>query len=204
MNIGDVVQATSREQTALAIAERSIGPAHREIAPYLNDLANAKASQGDYAGARILFERAIQVVRDVRYPDGIIEVATFEYNLAILHARLGDLNEARRRLNRAIDIWRRSLGPEHPLPSTALSALGRRLVESGGVPRSPDLFRTCARDPGAQFGAEHRDVAWNLADLATAVERQGQLARAEELSARSLRIWRASGAGDTRDSRSPS
>ena len=64
-------------------------------------------------------ERAIQVVRDVRYPDGL-EVATSEYNLAILHARLGDLNEARRRLNRAIDIWRHSLGPEHPYVAIAL------------------------------------------------------------------------------------
>ena len=67
MDLGDVVQATSRRQTALAIAERSIGPAYRQRSrPTSTTWPTPKPRRATMRGLGILFERAIQVVRDVR------------------------------------------------------------------------------------------------------------------------------------------
>ena len=56
-------------RSALAIAEKSLGPDHPDTAGSLNNLAGLLESKGDYAGAEPLYRRALAIAEKVLGPN---------------------------------------------------------------------------------------------------------------------------------------
>ena len=91
-----------------------LGPEHPDTATSLNNLAVLLQAQGDLAGARPLFERALAIrekVLGAEHPD----TATSLGNLGRLLRDLGQPDKAEPLFLRAIAVGDKALGAEHPL-----------------------------------------------------------------------------------------
>jgi tetratricopeptide (TPR) repeat protein len=89
------------------------GPEHPNTAASLNNLALLLGDQGDLAGARPLYERALAIKDKLRGPEHS-DTALSINNLASLLHDQGDLAAARPLYERALAIREKVVGPEHP------------------------------------------------------------------------------------------
>ena len=78
----------------------------------LNNLALLLQDQGDLAGARALYERALAIREKALGPEHP-DTAKSLNNLAVLLQAQGDLAGARPLFERALAIYEKALGPEH-------------------------------------------------------------------------------------------
>jgi Flp pilus assembly protein TadD len=100
--------------------------------PSLNNLAILLQSQGDYAAARPLFERALAIREKVLGPEHPRTADSLD-NLGILLQTLGDPAGARPLHERALAIREKALGPEHPGTATSLNNLAKSLLLKGDL-----------------------------------------------------------------------
>jgi tetratricopeptide (TPR) repeat protein len=86
---GDLNGAEPLFRSALAIAEKTLGPNHPDTAGSLNNLAGLLESKGDYAGAEPLYRRALAIAEKTLGPNHP-NTATALDNLAGLLESEGD------------------------------------------------------------------------------------------------------------------
>jgi tetratricopeptide (TPR) repeat protein len=110
---GDLGAAEPLFRSALAIAEKSLGPDHSDTAGSLNNLAGLLESKGDYAGAEPLYRRALAVAEKTLGPNHP-NTATALDNLAGLLESEGDDAAAEPLYRRALSTAEKALGPDHP------------------------------------------------------------------------------------------
>ncbi len=110
--------------------------------------------QGDFAGARPLFERALAIHEKALGPEHP-DTATSLNNLAVLLQDQGDLAGARPLYERALAIYEKALGPEHPDTAMSMSNLARVLRDTGRPQRSAS--RCSARRSPSREKALGRD-----------------------------------------------
>ena len=108
---------------ALKEAE-SFGAQDPRLATSLNNLAVLYASQGKYAEAEPLHQRALAIREKTLGPEHK-DVATGLTNLARLYASQGEYAEAAPLYRRALAIREKTLGSEHPDVATSLNNLAR-------------------------------------------------------------------------------
>jgi tetratricopeptide (TPR) repeat protein len=77
-----------------AVAEKSFGPEHPNIATSLNNLAELYRAQGQYEEAEPLYRRALAISEKALEPDHP-DVATILNNLALLHQAPRPIREGR-------------------------------------------------------------------------------------------------------------
>ena len=99
----------------MTISEKSLGVEHPETATSLNNLALLLQDQGDLAGARPLYERALAIFEKALGPEHP-HTATSLNNLANLLQAQGDLTGARPLLERALAICEKTLVQSIPTP----------------------------------------------------------------------------------------
>ena len=91
-----------------------LGPEHPDTAMSLNNLAGLLQAQGDLAGARPLYERALAIREKVLGPEHP-DTAMSLNNLAVLLQAQGDLAGARPLLNARWRSARRCSAPSIPI-----------------------------------------------------------------------------------------
>jgi tetratricopeptide (TPR) repeat protein len=173
---------------ALAIREKAFGPEHPATAQSLNNLALLLWNQGDFAGARPLFERALAIREKVLGPDHP-NTATSLSNLARLLQDQGDLTGARPLFERALAIREKMLGPEHPDTATSLIKFAGLLQAEGDLAGARPLFEGALAIYEKMLGPEHPNTATSLHNLARLLQDQGDLTGARPLSERALAIY---------------
>jgi hypothetical protein len=94
-----------------------------------NNLAALLHEQGDLAGARPLFERALAIREKALGPEHP-RVATVLSNLARLLNRTGHTKEAEPMFQRAIAVGEEALGPDHPLTQRYRSQYARLFLDT--------------------------------------------------------------------------
>jgi tetratricopeptide (TPR) repeat protein len=109
----------------------ALGPEHPDTAQTLNNLAVLLKTQGDLAGARPLYERALVIWEKALGPEHP-ETNQARRNLAILRLNEGALSEALALSETALSALERALGTDHAstkntagVVAAALDALGR-------------------------------------------------------------------------------
>jgi tetratricopeptide (TPR) repeat protein len=113
----------------LAIDEKALGPEHPSTATSLNDLAVLLRDQGNYAGARPLYDRALPILEEALGPEHP-DTARSLNNFANLIQAQGDFAGARPLYDRALAIYEKALGPEHPNTNRGRNNLARLLLMS--------------------------------------------------------------------------
>ena len=101
-------------------------------------------AQGDYAGARPLYERALRIDEAALGPTHP-DVATSLNNLAVLLRAQGDYAGARPLYERALRIKEAALGPTHPSVATSLNNLAELLMAQGDYAGARPLYERARR-----------------------------------------------------------
>jgi tetratricopeptide (TPR) repeat protein len=99
----------------------------------------------------------------------------------------GAYEEARQLYLRSLPVLEKTIGPEHPATAATLGNLCIASSHSAFLDAKP----VCARALSVRekvFGPNHPEVARSLSDLGLLYAREGDLARAESLIRRALRI----------------
>ncbi len=132
----------------------------------------------DRAAARIAgkFDRQPEVEAAIR--DTIGETYT----------DLGLYPEARKQLERALDLYRRVLGAENPKTLKTMSRLGATAALQGKYPEAEALFSRTLGIQRRMLGPEHPDTLSSMNSLASSYYYQGKFAEAEALFRQTLEL----------------
>jgi tetratricopeptide (TPR) repeat protein len=159
---------------AQASAHNQIGPAAKP------DLDLKVRTALDRAAARIAgkFDRQPEVEASIR--DTIGQT----------YADLGLYPEARKQLERALDLHRQVHGAEDPRTLNTMRRLGRLAVQQGKFADAAALFSQAMAIQRRVLGQEHRDTLASMNGLADVYSIQGKYAQAEALYQQILEIRR--------------
>jgi CHAT domain-containing protein/Tfp pilus assembly protein PilF len=153
----------------------------------LNNLAGLLRAQGDFAGARPLYEQALAIRKAVlgdRHPD----FASSLNNLATVLELQGDRAAARPLLEQALAILKEVHGDGHLNYATILHNLAFLLAEQGDFAAARHLYEQALAIIKEVLGDRHPDFAVSLNNLAELLIAQGDYAAARLLHERALAI----------------
>ncbi len=100
------------------------------------------------------------------------------------------LDEARDLYQQALDLYQRTLGPDHPHVAGALTNLGNVADSQGEFDEALDLMRRALAIRQDTLGPDHPHVAISVTSLGHVARAQGKLDEARELYQRALGIRR--------------
>ena len=170
----------------LAIREKALGPEHPDVATSLNNLAvlyHTKAStprpsrstSGRWRSGKRPWAGAPRRGHQPQQPGGALPSQ-------------GQYAKAEPLYERALAIWEKALGPEHPDVATSLNNLAVLYDDQGQYAKAEPLYQRALAIREKALGPEHPDVAPSLNNLASLYHDQGQYAKAEPLYQRALAI----------------
>ena len=103
---------------------------------------------------------------------------------------LGLYPEARKQMERALDLERRVLGAENPKTLRTMSRLGALAVRQGNTTEAETLLSQALQVSRRVLGPEHTDTLQCMSRLASVYYFEGKYAQAETLSDQTLEIQR--------------
>jgi tetratricopeptide (TPR) repeat protein len=103
---------------------------------------------------------------------------------------LGLYPEARKQLERALDLHRRLLGAENPKTIKTMSRLGRTAMLQGKYPEAETLLGQAMEIERRVLGPAHPDTLYSMNNLANVYYSQGKYPQAEALDSQTLEIRR--------------
>lgn len=174
---------------ALALAIAAFGDESAEAAEARNNLAVFFKWCGRFGEARVLYEKALDVL--IRL-DGeqALAVGAVHHNIGgILHAQ-GDFAAAEPHARQACEISRAALGAEHPRTLQDLSAYAAVLDGMERYDESERIYREVLSAWEQIGGGEHYEVAVNLHNFAATLAARGSWDTAERHYRRALEIKR--------------
>jgi serine/threonine-protein kinase len=178
-------EALTVSQTASAAVVRA-GDTPRLQSALALHTATILRAKGNIAGGRELLEKAIAAQEKGRLDPLDRAIGLNSLGLALRDE--GRLGEARETLRRALSIYEKELGPEHPSVAGILNNLATVDRLSGNVALSgTDLGRALAIWERA-LGPDHPNVARALTNLGPVLKEQGKYAEAHAAYERALAI----------------
>ena len=127
----------------------------------------------------------------------LVETYLFEFKEAprllnqaglYLHGR-ARFSDAEMLYQRALAIFEKVLGPEHPDVASSLNNLAALYEDQGRYAEAQPLFRRALAVNEKVLGPDHPDVATSLNNLAALYDDEGNYAQAELLYQRALATW---------------
>lgn len=213
---GDFTAAELLCRRALALAEKVSGPEHPDTAMGLNKLALLLKNKRDYTSAEPLFRRALAILEQTLGPehpetatcltdlgsmlitqgDQVIQEYVLDSvrrstigfdNFAILLKSYGD-HGAEPLFRRALAIWEKTLGSEHPETARGLAKLADVLKSKRDYASAEILCRRALSIQEKAFGPEHPCLQPALSSLSLLLKYKGDHAAAIPLCQRDLTI----------------
>jgi CHAT domain-containing protein/tetratricopeptide (TPR) repeat protein len=197
--LGHLDVAMKHGRAAVAIADSALGRCDPERFFAYNDLAISLQYEGDYAGARQLFGRKLEMITQCTGTKATSPYATTLFNQADLAAEIGDLREAERLYQQAIDVWSKALGPSHPFVSVGLDALARMMSARRQFARAQTIYERTLALRIRTLGPNHPRVAFTLVNMARNLAATGNRSRALQQITRALEIYDAAGSPEEPD-----
>ena len=147
------------------------------------------AALGDSISARELLDRgAAQAESLESQPE--VQAQMFDV-LGQMYRKLGQYDEARPLLNRALIIRRERFGSNHLDVAQSLTNVGLLKLEDADYTEAEDTFEESLAIQRAILGEQHPDVAANMHELGYSLGNQSRYAAAELLHREALAIQRA-------------
>lgn len=176
LNQGEPQLARERLELAL-VRTRKLG-APRHVANLLDTLARARAELGDLAGARAALDDALELKQPAtRVRDDAAIAASLSLRGVILAAQ-DDLAGAKRDLERALEITRRVLEPDHASIAAIALALAHVHRQDRELHKADEFLNHTLAIQRANLGEHHLEVADTLVTQAGVLADSGDLERA--------------------------
>jgi len=122
------------------------------------------------------------------YGENHVYVAAALHNLGISYGLLGDAEQERDLLERALAIQEREHGPDHCDVATTLANLGNAYDRLGDLARQRELLERALKINEREYGADHHAVATTLVNLGSVHGRLGDHTRQRDILERAHRI----------------
>jgi tetratricopeptide (TPR) repeat protein len=145
------------------------------------------SAQGDYAGARRLGERVLEVrtrVLSEEHPDTL----TSMNNLALTLGAQGNYAGARQLQERVLELSKRTLGEEHPATLNSMNNLATTLSAQGDRAGARRLQERVLEGVMRGLGENHPNSLRSMNNLATMLFHQGDRTEARQLQERVLEV----------------
>src|SRR5207247_237218 len=187
---GDYTNAEANLLKAHAILEKGKPPDQRAIYRSARRLAALYDSLGQSEEAINFYQKAIAAgtqIDDIPYAD----IGTMLNNIALILRKSGRQKAAEPCYVRALEIYEKQLGPEHPDVASVLNNLAvfytneRRFAEAEKTHLRALAIREKFHPP------THPDIAQSKCNLAVVYHSNGDYARASELYRASIKTWEA-------------
>jgi tetratricopeptide (TPR) repeat protein len=107
--------------------------------------------------------------------------ANIRHTLATSYSNWGDLNSAVRQQERALELYRQELGPEHPYTIGAMNNLGGQLLMQGETKKALPLLEETVKLQQRILGLEDRRTLVSMNNLANALWQTKRVAEARKL-----------------------
>ena len=162
---------------ANTILEHAAGADSPAVARGIDTLAGLYVMERQYAKAEPLFQRALAIREKILGPEHhdsamtlpelakTLDVARTVSDLAVLYSLEGQLAEAESFAQRALLIWRTSLGSEHPQMATGLRDLADLYRRERQYAKCEQLLQEALEIRLKTLGPEHPDTAAVREDL---------------------------------------
>jgi CHAT domain-containing protein/Tfp pilus assembly protein PilF len=134
------------------------------------------------------YEARVDEVRTATEKDRDLVEATKLYGDSAVMQSQGRSREALPVAARALELYEKAIGPEHPDLATPLLNLGDLYREAGAFAKAEPLYMRALALDERFSGPQHPNVATSLNNLARLYVEQGEYAKAEPLFVRSLAI----------------
>lgn len=155
---GTQAAAEDLYRRALAIWENTNDPSHQlGIAACLHEIGVLRKFQDDCETAAVLFDRAIDLRRDVRGDDHPLVAESLD-GLARTCLELHDYERAEPLFREALQIRRHALGDDHPEVAAAIQSLALCLQDMARYDDAVTLLEACIDLRSRSLGAEHMYV----------------------------------------------
>jgi tetratricopeptide (TPR) repeat protein len=164
-------------ERALAIQEAALGPDHVEVATTLTTIGALAHSRGDEAAALAPLQRALAIAERAS-ADELVVAALYD-RIGEVESWRGAYDEAARALDRALDMRRRRLGPDHPDVGTTLLRQGTLAVLRGDSDAALERYRA-ALALLAVLGPEHPSIGDAENGMGVALGQKGRWDEAAE------------------------
>ncbi len=194
--LGRYGEAEADHRRALAIRKSIEGERGEAVSSSLFGLGYVFYRQGRIEESLPYLREAAAQQLDYLRPGNPLPIVRLT-SLASVLGRSGRTAEGLAAARKAEALAREYLGPDHPTFAIALNNLGNALIENRIFSEAIPVLRE-SLDVRIRTGGEQASgTAITMRNLATALKATGAAADAEELNARALAIYEASGEVDT-------
>ncbi|MGC4119810.1 MAG: tetratricopeptide repeat protein [Myxococcales bacterium] len=175
-------------EQAFALLER-LGEDPTRRAALLRIVARLHGDQGRHSEAAALLEKALAALEaQTERPDQReIGAACLELGTQLRH--LGKYAEAATYLQRALDLWQRENGSDHPLVALAHQHFGGLCWTEDRYAEAGEHYAQALRILEQAYGPEHPQVADAINGLALVRVALGAYREAEELGLRAIKVY---------------
>ena len=172
---------------SLALAERSCGVEHPDVATGLNNLALLLQDTNRLAEAEPMMRRAL-AIDEKSFGTGHPSVARDINNLAGLLMATNRPAEAEPLMRRALAIAEKSYAMEHPKVAICLMNIAQLFKDTNRLGEAEQMMRRALAIDERSYGPEHPDVATDLNNLGQLLKDTNRLGEAEQMMCRALAI----------------
>ena len=142
--------------------------------------------QGRYTDAETSWLAALEEAK--QFGDEDVRLATSLNNLALLYNTQGQYAQAEPPYQRALAIYEKALGPDHPNVATSLNNLALLYNTQGQYGQAEPLYLRALAILEKALGPEHPNVASGLENYADLLRKTDRNAEADELEERARAI----------------
>jgi serine/threonine protein kinase/tetratricopeptide (TPR) repeat protein len=179
---GTVVQArTARRQRDVAFRERDRAT---RITGFMTDMfkvSDPSQARGESITAREILDKAAKQIETGLAKDPEAQ-AHMMFVMGEVYDNLGLISEGRALVERAAELQRKVLGPEHPETLASLDLIAKALTEQGHFPEAEKQHRETLAARIRVLGPEHRDTLHSMSRLASVLAWENKGAEAERVS----------------------
>ncbi len=184
---GDPDRGLREFNRALPILKSAVGPQHPLVGNLHNNFGAVYFGNHEYEKARDEFALAVEIEERISGADSVTLADTL-YNLAIVEARLGDVDGAERTFRRIAPMYIQQHGPKHPYVAEVHEELGLLAHGREDFDTAREEYELSLEIKTAALGPKHAEVADALKGIAYAEQGAENLERALDFFEQSAAI----------------
>ncbi len=190
---GEYAEAETMLRRAADLRRRLFGENSKPVAISLAQLGATLRYLGQLDEGEHVLGEAVQILEGLEDEAALAETKN---NLAALFLDRTRYREAEQLFREALQIRRRTLGPDHYFTAEAINNLGVCLGIQGRYDEAEPLLREALETRRRLLGEDHPWVAHGYNNLGKLMQRKGDFAAAEPLLREGLRLRLESAGGD--------
>lgn len=183
-SLGDMTCSLNAYTAAIAVAEKAGAGHELDLAAAYSGRASVRDLTHDVPGGGADLEAALDAAHRGKLDD--LNMGSLESNVAVHYSKTGEFDKAIVHTNAALELIRRSYGPDSPLVATIQGNLGDLYTRTGQFPLAYKYFDIALKSPHESIEWQ----AWNHAGYARALAGGGELRRSLDEGLLSARMAR--------------